>query len=568
MKKIAMTKRDFRYAEDLYTFLGHIRDHQDRIVFRYFAPDRTVLDMTYTEFYTLIRAEAAGLEALGLAGKRIAIIGDTSPAWLATYLAVTTGGGVAIPMDKELAVEEIAGLLESVEADAIVYGRSFNEKFAGMIDSHKTISHFIPMFAEGLSYIDNPRVLPYDRLIEMGKEHPEYEFTRTADTHRLAEMLFTSGTTGTSKCVMLSEQNIVSSMCAACSSVDFSPEDTIVSVLPIHHTYELCCILAAFNYGATVAINDSLKHVLRNFALFKPTGLVLVPLFVNTMYKKIWDEAKRSGRDGKLRLGMKLVRIAGKAGIDIRRRVFKDVLAAFGGRLTKIISGGAPLNPEMIRAFDCFGIRICEGYGITECSPLISVTPYYSPRPGSVGPAVETCTVRIDGENTNEKGYREGEILVKGTNVMLGYYHNDAENAKAFTEDGWYRTGDVGYMDEDGFIYITGRLKSVIVLENGKNVFPEEIEEYISQIDEVLESVVVGRHAPDSDEIILTAILVPNFDRFPKDTSPEEIEKVLRARIMAMNKKLASFKQVRNIEIRNEEFEKTTSRKIRRHLVK
>ena len=367
---------------------------------------------------------------------------------------------------------------------------------------------------------------------------------------------------------MLCEKNIWSTVNAACETVEFYKEDTIVSVLPLHHTYELACMLSGLNYGMTVGINDSLKNIMKNFAEYKPTGLVLVPLFVNTMYNRIIDKAKKSGRYGKMKFAIKLSNFLRVFGIDLRRKFFGEVLNAFGGNLTKIVSGGAPLNPEMMKAFESFGVTISEGYGITECSPLISVNPYYALKSGSVGPAVPSCTVRIAGENKNDKGFTEGEIQVQGDNVMLGYYNNPEENEKAFTEDGWYRTGDIGYMDKDGYIYITGRLKSVIVLENGKNVFPEEMEEYLEKFEEVGEVVVVGRKAEDGETVKLTAIVYPKADIYGETPDTERAYNDIHAKIIDLNRKLPSFKQIKTLEIRTEPFEKTTSRKIKRHLVK
>ena len=304
----------------------------------------------------------------------------------------------------------------------------------------------------------------------------------------------------------------------------------------------------------------------QNFKVFKPTGLILVPLFVNTMYKKIMDEAKKTGQLKKLKLGMKISSGLIKIGIDIRKKLFSQVLEAFGGRLKKIVCGGAALNPEFADAFKYIGIEIYEGYGITECSPLISVNPFTAPKRGSVGPTVPSCEALIDGTTKNSKGYVEGEILVKGDNVMLGYYKNEEATKEVFTDDGYFRTGDIGYIDSDGYIYITGRKKSVIVLENGKNVFPEEIEEYLAGIEKIAESVVVGRR--DGDSVLLTAIIYPAFDKFEKGTDINTIAEIIKNEINTMNKKLPSFKQIRNIELRQTEFEKTTSRKIKRYLVK
>ncbi|MBR7182113.1 MAG: AMP-binding protein [Clostridia bacterium] len=526
---------------------------------------KELINLSYKDFYTMTLRLAKGITAVGLAGKRVAVIGETSPEWVATYLAVVVTGGVIVPMDKELAIGEIEGFLASVEAEAIVYSAHFNGKFDAAMAEHPSLRLFVPMApAEGT---EGEKILPLTALLEKGDALEDFTLPER-DPNAMSTMLFTSGTTGTSKCVMLCERNIISSVNAALASVDFSGVDTTVSVLPLHHTYELTIMMCKLALGMTVGINDSLRHIMRNFANIQPTGLILVPLFVNTMYKKIWDEAKKKKKDKLLRRMIPVSNGLRKVGIDLRRTFFKSVLAAFGGKLTKIICGGAALNPEMVKGFEAFGIQICEGYGITECSPLIAVTPYWAPKRGSVGPAVPGCTARIASQGKNDKGFDEGEIQVKGDNVMLGYYNNDAANADAFTEDGWYRTGDIGYMDNDGYIFITGRMKSVIVLENGKNVFPEEIEEYLENMEGVAECVVVGRKGEDGETVNLTALIYPNKDAFPEDADRETIYNTLYQRITELNRKLPSFKKIKGLELRDEEFEKTTSRKIKRHLVK
>lgn len=284
------------------------------------------------------------------------------------------------------------------------------------------------------------------------------------------------------------------------------------------------------------------------------------------MYKRIWAEAKKTGRDKKLKLGLAASKAMRRVGIDKRAELFKDVTNAFGGRLEKIICGGAALNPKMIDFFGEIGINIYEGFGITECSPLTFVTPYYAQKVGSVGPAVPCCQGRIVGDEVGAHGFVEGEIQIKGDNVMLGYYNNPEANAEAFTEDGWFRTGDMGYMDNDGYFYITGRLKTVIVLENGKNIFPEEIEEYLSDIETIAESVVVGRQCGTT--VNLVAIIFPDMTKFPEDVSEEDLKKSFDDSIKELNRRLPSHKQIKQIELRDTEFEKTTSKKIKRHLVK
>jgi len=567
-------ERSQPHVWDVLDLVETINHHGDRTAFRYFE-GKELLSMTYAEFGTMIHECAAAFHAMGLSGERVAVIGDTSPQWICTYIAALAAGCVIVPMDKELDVEETCKFFDMVEARAVVYSKSHNEKFVKPISEGKTgIRYFIPVTPAYDNTFDS-KVISFAEVLACGRERIEregYEFPPVESRETLAEFLFTSGTTGTSKCVMLCQKNIFSTVNAALDTVLFSSEDVIVSVLPVHHTYELMCILAELTLGMEICINDSLRHVLKNFQLFKPTGLVLVPMFLNTMYKKIWSEAERTHRDTILKAGLATSKTLLSMGIDARRKIFKTVIDSFGGRLDHIICGGARLNPDLIAAFEDFGISVFEGCGITECSPLTSVTPYYNRKYGSVGPAVPSCRIRIsedfcDGQE-EERGYREGEIQVKGDNVMLGYYNNPEANAAAFTADGWFRTGDIGYMDKDGFVYITGRMKSVIVLENGKNVFPEEIEEYLADIETIAECVVVGRKGATGDEVILTAVVYPNYDKLPVGASEDLVYESIHKSINAMNRGLPGFKQVKALEIRPTEFEKTTSKKIKRHLVK
>ena len=558
---VKKTPRIYTKLEGFADLLPALEARGDRTLFLYPA-GKDFVSVSNADFARMVRRVAAGLSAVGLAGKRVALIGETAPEWVASYLAIVAGGGIAIPMDKELAISEIEGFLAGVDAEAILYSATFHEKFENARATHPSLKAFIPFTGEQ----EGEKILPFAALLEKGDEALAAGYELPARDHEApATMLFTSGTTGTSKCVVLAEKNTCACVNAACESVNFSTDDVILSVLPIHHTYELAIMLAAINIGLTVGINDSLRHLMRNVAAIRPTGLILVPLFVSTIYKKIMDKAKKQGKDGLIK---KMIPIASHLPRKLRRKLFGAIHETFGGRLEKIICGGAALNPELVRTFDAFGIQICEGYGITECSPLIAVNPYYANKPGSVGPAVPSCTARIAVTGKNDLGFDEGEIQAKGDNVMIGYYRNDEANAAAFTEDGWYRTGDMGYMDKDGYIHITGRLKSVIVLESGKNVFPEEIEEYLEGIEEIAESVVVGRKAADSDAVLLTAVVFPNKDAFPADTDKDTMYKVIYDKIVEQNKRVASFKKIMALELRDEEFEKTTSKKIKRHLVK
>lgn len=552
-------------ATDLYAAM---RAHGDKTALRYIENGK-VKDMSYKTFCDHILDMAAGLDALGLSGKRIALIGENSPEWLTAYLAVLVLDSVIIPMDKEVAQPQIEQFIASVEAEAVIYGESFNGKFDSAMDHHPTLVHYIPMMPERG---DHAKVTSFEKVLRMGAASVRtgWNLPRIADRAKMAEMLFTSGTTGSSKCVMLSQQNIYATINAAMQFIDMTPEDVSLSVLPVHHTYELMCLQAELLLGMTVCINDKLRHVVKNMNRFKPTVMTLVPLFLDTMEKKIWAEAEKKGKTKTLRTAIKTSDALRKTGVDMRRKLFADVHKAFGGNLRVIICGGAKLNPALIKTFDSFGITVYEGCGITECSPLTTLNPYFAPKPGSIGRPVNCCNLRLDstGYGKNNKGYREGEIQVKGANVMLGYYQNPEANAAVFTDDGWFRTGDVGYRDQSGYYYITGRCKSVIVLDNGKNVFPEEIEEYLGALDTVAECVVVGRKPDANTPTALVAIIYPNYDKFEKDSSDDNVKATILASIRAINRSLPSFKQIQRIELRKTEFEKTTSKKIKRHLIK
>ena len=571
---IAMSKKTPRIYIPAATMrqmtLANMQKRPDKPVYRYKAKDGTIIDVTYSEFHYRCETLMSAIKNRGLSGKRIAIIGETCPEWLEFFMAAVSAKAVAIPLDRELLITEIKGFLELSKADAIVFSPKYSKKYhelseIGALDS---LEYIIPLSFDEIGEVSDERVISLEKFTE-GAEPEDIqpsEIMRQKPRGDMSVMLFTSGTTGTSKCVMLSERNIMSCATASCSVVNFSEDDVILSVLPIHHTYELTITFAEMLYGMTICINDSLKNVSKNLKLFQPTSLALVPLFVSSFNKKIWDEAAKNGKERQLKIGMTASNAMRAVGIDRRSKIFEDILSAFGGRLNKIICGGAAMDPELTKMFDAIGIEVCEGYGITECSPIIAVDPYYNRKYGSVGPAAPCCEVKIDGDMTDDKGRIIGEILVKGENVMIGYYDNEEANDNAFTDEGWFRTGDVGYMDSDGYIFITGRKKTVIVLENGKNVFPEEIEEYLLKIDNIAECVVVGREKDGA--VALTAVIYPDFSAYPDGEPIDNIAADIKKQVLELNRRLPSFKQIRNIDIRKTEFEKTTSKKIKRFLVK
>ncbi|MBP5288824.1 MAG: AMP-binding protein, partial [Clostridia bacterium] len=413
-----------------------------------------------------------------------------------------------------------------------------------------------------------PGHLNFEDLAAFGKSRLDLGATLLADLEpdlsRTAAILFTSGTTGTAKGVMLSHTSLVAAINASYNMTNFHEKDVIVSVLPVHHTYEMTCgILTPILIGCTVCINDSLKRVVKNFQLFHPTGLVLVPLFVSTLYKKVWETAKKSGRERLLKGSIAASGILRKVKIDPRKLFFKSVRDAFGGKLERIICGGAPMEANLVKEFDDFGIALCQGYGITECAPLIAVCPEKANRAGSVGLPVPGLEVRVD----KEEGEDYGEIVVKGPNVMQGYFGDEEATRAVLEEDGWFHTGDFGYQDEDGYLYVTGRKKNVIVLDNGKNVFPEEIEEYLEKIDLICEVAVIGRRN-DEGAVTVTACVYPDFAKANELGLGEDLNAIgaaLTEDIAALNRTLPAFKQIRGVELRRTEFDKTTTHKIKRY---
>lgn len=523
-------------------------------------------EFSYNRIYEETVAFGTALACENLIGG-VAVMGMLHPRYIVAYLAAINMGGYIVPLDPELSDEQTVHFLRHSEVKSLVYTESMNEKIDRIRDQLDFIEKFIPINPNKEKYVEDERNLKFKRMVALGKAalaegNTAYEDARP-DNEKMAALIFTSGSTGTAKGVMLSIHNLTAAINASCGSMSYDDRNTFVSVLPPHHTYEMTCEnLSAMNIGCTVNINDSLKHVMKNFSRFKPNTLVLVPIYVETIYKKIWAEAKKKGIDKKLKFGIGLEKALFTVGIDVRKKLFREISESLGGNVKSIVCGGAPLSPQLVKDFYSFGITILEGYGITECAPLVAVN-----RPGkvklhSVGQPVEGCQVKID----YTPGEETGEILVKGENVMMGYYKDEEATAAAFTEDGWFRTGDIGYIDDKGYIFITGRKKNVIILSNGKNVFPEEIEEYLAPIDIISEVVVLSRDNAQGEPVI-TAIAVPNFDLF-KDKSDDEIRDAIKKAVDNVNKSLPSYKQIHQVVIRKEPFEKTTSRKIQRFKVK
>ena len=555
----------------------------DKTAYRFNRTKDEETSITYGEYYHYVRKLTLAMRELGVKDKKVVIMGETSVQWIATYMATIFAGGIIVPLDPGLLHDELVNFINLSESTVVVYSNTFEALFKERENEMPTVEKFI-MTNKALftlepdeEYVDE-KYISYRSFLTMGdKLYKEYNESTDEnkfdffdqDTEKMQILLFTSGTTGTSKGVMLNQRNI----CAVENDIYpvfgvLTSDDLILSVLPPHHTYELSTgMLGPFLYGATIAISDGLKYVVKNIKQYKPTVMTLVPLFASTFYKTIQKNVEKQGKTKKLQKGIKISKFLRFFGIDVRRKLFKDIHEVFGGRLQYLVVGGAALNPEIVDFFHAIGVQMSQGYGITECAPLISVVPLDEYNRSSCGKPMDGVKVRIEKER-EEDNY--GEIVVTGKNVMLGYYNRPDLTAEVMTEDGWFKTGDYGYQDKKGYLYITGRKKNIIIASNGKNVFPEEIEEYIENIPYVAEVVVVGRECEKTGDTIIAAIVVPNFEECDAHGlhDDETIYEAINHAVHDLNQKLESFKHVGVVELRKEPFEKTASRKIKRFLVK
>lgn len=530
--------------------------------------DKEVKRVSFTQWRDDVRNLGTALISDGLREENIAIVGENSYGWCCSFFAVMAVGSVTVPVDKELPIEDIDGIITTTGCKAVIFGKASESKVKEILKNGglKTVKMLISVAAE--SSLDP--ALCADRTLvslaglqkEGAKLYAEGDnsyYDYKIDVNKLASIVFTSGTTGKGKGVMLSQANIGLDMTLGMYNFDITRKT--LHVLPPHHTFgSTVNYVGHLSQGCEVYISSGIKHVSDEIREQQPTHLILVPAFLEVMNRKIWTTARKSGKVGVLKLMMKVSDCLRKVGIDVRRRLFSSVLSAFGGKLELIICGGAKLDEEIINTFDSLGITILNGYGITECSPLISANRNEYRKPGSVGTPILACRVKID--NPDENG--EGEICVKGPNVMLGYYNNPEANAEVFDKDGFFHTGDYGKLDEEGWIYITGRKKNLIILSNGKNVYPEEIEADLQKIEGVNEVVVyAGESRVQKDKITIVAEIFPDADLLA-DKGITDLQEYFENHVKALNAKMPPYKAVKRVKLRDTEFQKNTSRKITR----
>ncbi len=546
----------------------------DTVLYRYFKKGTEIGELTYKQMREQVDCLGTAIAARGLRTSTVAILSESRPEWMISFCAIVCGGGIAVPMDKELQDEQICNFLNRAGVEAVFCSDFYAQKLKAMrgeIASLKYIIDFDSVSGESADGIDED----FGQLLEKGgllisDGYVEYTKARI-DSSKTCALLFTSGTTGTSKGVMLSQDNLTACLYHSLNMVDIHRGDVLFSVLPMHHSYELvCCELGGLSIGATICYNNSLKYFLRNIKIFQPTAMVLVPLFLTTVYKKICEEIRKKNKQRLVKGAVTVTKALRHVKIDLRRVAFSEITSALGGKVRTLICGGAPMDPDLVDRFEEFGIRVCQGYGITECSPLVCVVPYTAMKHGSVGLPAYGTQVKViqtdeNGRELDAPAYAIGEICVKSPQVMVGYYEDAEATAAVFNDEGYFRTGDFGYLDEDGYLYITGRKKNIIILANGKNVYPEELEEYLYKIDLIKECVVLTRKQ-GKDEEVITAVVYPDFDQL-KGKTDDEIVSLIKEEITKVNKKLPMFKQIRNVELRKTDFEKTTTKKIIRSKV-
>ena len=503
MRKPIHDYMEFTDLKDMLNKTGKIYGDRPAYVFKTEEKGK-FREITHKEFRDDINSLGTALIELGLKGKRVAVISDNRYEWGLVYLAVATGVGVIVPLDKALPDNEIESLMMRSEIEAIVYSKKYDEVMNRVREEKNTnVKYFISMDIEK----NEKEVYSLKQLLEKGKKKIEDGDREFLDAKINAEemgiMLFTSGTTARSKAVMLSHKNICANLMDIASVIKLKENDRMLSFLPLHHTFE-CTVgfLYPISKGCSIAFCEGIRHIADNVKEFQVTAMISVPILYETIYKKIMKGIEKKGKLETVKKGIKISNFLLKFGIDIRRIIFKEVHENLGGKARLFVAGGAALDPEAERGFNNFGIKMLQGYGLTESSPVIAAEDDKYQRLGSIGKAFPSIDVKI--ENPNEEGV--GELLAKGPSIMLGYYNNE-EATKETLEDGWLHTGDLAKIDKDGYIFISGRKKFVIVLKNGKNIYPEELETLVNKIEGIKESFVYGKPEDDGDYKICCKIV-------------------------------------------------------------
>lgn len=546
-----------KYKDNIYILERPNHDHKAKFE-----------EFTYERFGNdAINLGTGLMKYLNLSNERIIIIGENTYYWYVSYFSILCGVGIAVPVDKELPNNEIENVIKRSHAAAVIYSKKKKDAIDKIKDNLPMVKYFIEMNSnDGVQGRD----VGIEHVIAEGKKLTDAGNTEYMDVEIDPEefkfLIFTSGTTSQAKGVMLCHRNLAENVNAVSKYVKIYERDIFFSVLPLHHTYESSIgALLPFANGSSVAICGGLRYIVPDMQEAKPTAMLAVPLLVESLYKKINQSIEKSGKAGLVNSMLHLTNALKSVGIDIKRKVFKEIYDNLGGNMRIIVSAAAPIDKKIGKWVQDIGIEFLQGYGLTETAPIAALTPECDPRVGSVGLPVNCAQIKI--HNPNENG--EGEIWIKSQTLMLGYYE-DEEATKEVVHDGWFNSGDIGYQDKDGYVYVTGRSKNVIVTQNGKNIYPEEIELLLSKIPEIQECMVYGKEVEGEKELIISVKVIPNMEEIEnlhgKDLSEEEIHKIIWNKIKEVNKGLTSYKVIKNLEIKHDEFAKTTTMKIKRYV--
>ena len=571
-KKYENQLYDVKYVETIKEMIdASVEAFPDRVAYMYKDEHKEPFKtMTYAEFKAEQNAIGAALIERGFKGSKIAVIGENSHRWALSYYSVVCGVGVIVPIDRNLEPGEITNLLERADVEAIFSSPKLAPTVVPLLDKLPLVKQVIIMAApndEVDELITDNRLITMSQLVAEGKElvaeGKQGYIDAQINADDLSTILFTSGTTGLAKGVMLSHRNLSQNVFNMSKYVHIPEAGRVLDVLPMHHVYEMTCtVMTSFYQGATVVICEGLKYIQKNFVEAECNIMLGVPLIFENIYRKIWTNAEKSGSTDKLRraigMSMKLELRNNRA---VTKRLFKAVHGIFGESLHLLIAGGAAIDPNVIAEFEAMGLPMMQGYGMTENSPIIAVNQDRYGKAASVGKPMPGTEVRIIDKDSSGIG----EVICKGPSVMMGYY-KDAENTAKTIKDGWLYTGDYGYFDEDGFLYITGRKKNVIVTKGGKNIFPEEVEYYLLLSDYICEVIVYGKPEEVKDDLICTAIMYPDYKALEEAgaENDEDKYKLLKEAVEEANSKMPPYKRVKRIEIREDDFIKTTTLKIKR----
>lgn len=525
------------------------------------------IEISYMQFYQEVNSLGTALLSLGLKDKRIGILAENRYEWALSYFSVVNGTGIVVPIDKGLPDNEIENIIERSELDAIMFSEKFQTLMSDISKKHKEIQHFISMdlTKHADKFLSMPQLLDTGRnLINNGDRH---FIDSEIDNEKMSILLFTSGTTSLAKAVMLSHKNICSNIMDVCSVFNVYQDDVFLSFLPLHHMYECTCgFLAVLYSGASIAYCEGLKHIAKNLKEYRTTVMCSVPLIYENMYKRVWNQiSKKRSTFILTKIILALSNFLRRAfRINLTKTFFKKIHNTLGGRIRVFLSGAAAIDPTVSKGFRDFGIHLLQGYGLSECSPLVTANDDKRFKDSAAGLPLPNLEIRLDDVVNGI-----GEIVTKGPNVMLGYY-NDEESTSRVLKDGWFYTGDLGYFDKSGFLHITGRKKNVIVLKNGKNIFPEELETLLNRSPYIKESMVYGKPDQHGDNIICTAVVVDT--EAVEETNPciasnfEQVKAMIEQAVKAINKKLPSYKHIREITVRKQDFIKTTTQKVKRYM--